>query len=592
MKNIFLAALFFAVQIFSIAQADVSFGRKVDGTYMPGKVAPTNYIKNPFCETKTSTPSLISPGVDSSYTSGTGLEGHSCDFTAGSVGDKIWWTTNTLGVGGACEAKVTWSGNASHLKAYLADGSGNMLGSATTLSNAANFPNSIGEVTLQYQVCTPNARVYVEVVSTSADVAKFGVSYSKATNVGPASNPNTFTAKVSSAGVVSDEGGSPLDWINGSCALTDTSLFTCTFTTSLFAAAPNCTVSVVDNATASAAPQAKIDTQATTSSVKVRTYYTTNISDFTKNAYQFNLSCTRSTDFVQTVVQTSQAEFSETDCPTITGSWTTGVTYTCKWSRRKNRAYFDIVVVGTGAPTPSTTLSVNLPITIDTAKMAATPSSNNPQIRGNAYIGDLGVTGFPGNLYYASTTSVGVQYISTAAAVNNPTYYGQVSTSAPFSFNTGDFVNLKFDVPVVGWIENPMPAIPQGVIGSTTVMKDLNAITSVDYGLASVTTSAGTNAVSLTSPASCNYSRVGSTVNASCKITTNCTTAAGTATYVNITPPVATTQGSTIFGTVGSTNASETGYVMNNGNNAYMIFKCQYNGGADTRMVTFSYQVP
>lgn len=207
MNKILLAVLLLQSFVFS-AYADVSFGRKVDGTFMPGKVAPTNYIKNPFCETKTTTPGLISPGTDSSYETGTGLEGHSCDFTAGSVGDKIFWTTNTLGIGGACEAKVTWSGNASHLKAYITNGSGTMLGSATTLSNAANYPNSIGEVTLNYQTCTNGVRVYVEVVSTSANVAKFGVSYGKATNIGTADvKAPTYTTLTSGSGTYTTPAG-------------------------------------------------------------------------------------------------------------------------------------------------------------------------------------------------------------------------------------------------------------------------------------------------------------------------------------------------------------------------------------------------
>lgn len=48
---------------------------------------------------------------------------------------------------------------------------------------------------------------------------------------------NTFSAKVSSSGVVSDEN---VDWINGNCTMSSGNS-TCTFQTSLFGVAPNCT---------------------------------------------------------------------------------------------------------------------------------------------------------------------------------------------------------------------------------------------------------------------------------------------------------------------------------------------------------------
>jgi hypothetical protein len=51
--------------------------------------------------------------------------------------------------------------------------------------------------------------------------------------------PDTFSAKVSAAGVVSDEN---VDFINGNCALS-TSTFTCSYNAGIFNTAPNCTVS-------------------------------------------------------------------------------------------------------------------------------------------------------------------------------------------------------------------------------------------------------------------------------------------------------------------------------------------------------------
>ncbi len=55
----------------------------------------------------------------------------------------------------------------------------------------------------------------------------------------PRNCETVFSAKISSAGVVSEEN---LDWINGNAGLTDTSLYALTFNASFFSSTPNCTV--------------------------------------------------------------------------------------------------------------------------------------------------------------------------------------------------------------------------------------------------------------------------------------------------------------------------------------------------------------
>lgn len=196
MKTILLALLFTLQSMYSpIAFANTSFNRKIDsGTYLPGKKAPTNHIKNPYCEVLTSTPGIVSPGVNTSVAVGTSLDGgHSCDLTAGSVGDTVFWTTNNLEVGGNCEAKVKWKGDASKWKAYVMDSTGTTkYGGDTQLADATNDPGGIREVRLPYQVCLANARVYLEVTATGAAVPKVGVYYGEATNIGTVAQANLF----------------------------------------------------------------------------------------------------------------------------------------------------------------------------------------------------------------------------------------------------------------------------------------------------------------------------------------------------------------------------------------------------------------
>ncbi len=92
----------------------------------------------------------------------------------------------------------------------------------------------------------------------------------------------SFSAQISSAGAVSSETS---DFINGSCSVANTSEFTCSFNSSFWSTAPNCTATGLE--TGSAAPIVKILTQATTSSVVVKTYN----NSASATAYAFNLNC-------------------------------------------------------------------------------------------------------------------------------------------------------------------------------------------------------------------------------------------------------------------------------------------------------------
>jgi hypothetical protein len=96
---------------------------------------------------------------------------------------------------------------------------------------------------------------------------------------------DTFSAKVSAAGVVSDEN---IDWINGNTFLTDTSLYTYTFKTGIFTSAPNCVVSpsIGDVSTGDA-----VIVSASSTQVVVRTGFSVNTSAMSKNAYLHQIIC-------------------------------------------------------------------------------------------------------------------------------------------------------------------------------------------------------------------------------------------------------------------------------------------------------------
>lgn len=96
---------------------------------------------------------------------------------------------------------------------------------------------------------------------------------------------DTFSAKVSSAGVVSDEN---VDFINGNCVMsgTNSAIGTCSFPVGVFTQPPTCTVSAVTGA----AITANIHTQATVSSFS---YYGYNTSTGTNSAIPVNINCQR-----------------------------------------------------------------------------------------------------------------------------------------------------------------------------------------------------------------------------------------------------------------------------------------------------------
>lgn len=86
----------------------------------------------------------------------------------------------------------------------------------------------------------------------------------------------TYSARVTSAGVVSDETrsfGATSDWINGNCAITGTSVFTCTFNTNFFRTGQsvNCSAVVNDTGATAAIRHAQMTSMSTTSTSYVTT---------------------------------------------------------------------------------------------------------------------------------------------------------------------------------------------------------------------------------------------------------------------------------------------------------------------------------
>lgn len=129
---------------------------------------------------------------------------------------------------------------------------------------------------------------------------------------------------------------------------------------------------------------------------------------------------------------------------TPTGTWTTNATYT--GYRKRDGDCLEVIarVSLTGAPTG--TFSLNLPngLTIDTTKLPGTAV----QCLGTA-VGACAGANVGGWVYYTGPSAVSVAGIPTSSGSANSISGWNATT--PGTFTSGDYVNLTFRVPIVGW---------------------------------------------------------------------------------------------------------------------------------------------
>jgi|GEM_PF-4269651 len=141
---------------------------------------------------------------------------------------------------------------------------------------------------------------------------------------------------------------------------------------------------------------------------------------------------------------------------TPTSTWVSNATHTGKWRRVGDTLHVEVSIDLSGAPT-SADLRVNLPsgFTIDTAKLSSggAPAANQQRPLGLAIMSDTnsGNGAVIGGVTYANSTSVDVFYGNDGAP---GVQLGFVNQAAPFTFDSSDFVDLNFSVPILGWASN------------------------------------------------------------------------------------------------------------------------------------------
>lgn len=290
-----------------------------------------------------------------------------------------------------------------------------------------------------------------------------------------------YSAKVSSAGVVSEESK---DFINGNCVASGTgsATFTCTFNTGIFTVTPNCVA-----ASSTQGWAATVSTSTTASQAVVQTEY---IVTPAPNADSFKVACQKQgVDYLtaSSAVYSVQNQNYAATSAAYTMSWVSNATVSGTVTRYGDRAYFEGMVVLSGAPT-ATGLTITLPsgFVIDVAKVPG-GVGNGRTSYGITKVYDSSAGTYPGQgqVRGNSSTVVNLDYWNGSAQAS-------INDTSPMVFATGDSVYFKFDVPIVGWTAAPfaIAAIAgygsaPGVAGSAN--QSVDSFT-VSYGTTAATT--------------------------------------------------------------------------------------------------------
>ncbi|MGZ3770055.1 MAG: hypothetical protein ACXVCP_00415 [Bdellovibrio sp.] len=459
--------IFSFIFLFSQITFAQSTGKNIEFNSVTGADYFTNYVVSPSAKKNASSTTTSSATVTqdttnkidnvASYSVDTSANAGYVEFTLGTVYDPA--------TSGNCEFKGVFKGDGTLYSAQIVDGSGNLLNSAA-LTNETGW-RSFSIIYPCAASGSRKVRITQTTAGTSPAISVGKLYYGQATGIGSGVPNNVFSAKVDATGVVTGENE---DWINGNCAVTDTSLFTCTYNTSKFSVQPNCSVSL-NEAQLDGGYTARLDSTTSVTAAVVRTGITQTTTNFTKNAKSFTLTCTRAgTDFIQPTIT---APNYDTDfgsyTPTVTTSTGTMTNYTATgfWRRIGDSIELTVSLTFSGAAGTWTNPDISLPagLTIATSKGVSTTSND---ALGTASFLDSGVQNYPpGYVVPVSTSTLRVFTSYTGTHTGNaPLLSTQATSTFPFSFGSGDNITIRtFPIPVTGWTTSQRA--PQ-LVGSVT----------------------------------------------------------------------------------------------------------------------------
>jgi len=443
----FLIAFIFLISNTTWGQ---TVGKDIEANSSTGLDYSTNYVRSPSAKKNAASTSTSSATVTQDTTNKIdNVASYSLDTSA--LNGYVEFTLDAVyapATGNNCEFKGVFLGDGSLYRAQIVDGSGNLLNQTTVLSPSDATKWQPFSVTYP---CAASGSRKVRITQTEAgtspaiNVGK--LYYGSVTGIGSGVPVQTFTAKVSSAGIVSDEN---VDWISGDASITDTSQYTITFKAGIFSVAPTCVVSLHETSTSSVNMTIKIDNAATTSSLSVRTYTVGSV----KTAFPFTISCHKSgTDYVQPTITPNQWNYDWTAyTPTFTGFGTVSPASNQCYHKREGPNLYLRCSFTSGTST-AVEARVSLPSGLTTASNLFTIQS----------VGDLAF-----NVATASQGKIlvepSVTYITFSLQAAGTAGLTKVTGSA-FLSSTNAVAFTTGPIPIQGWAENQ--SAPQ-LIGSVT----------------------------------------------------------------------------------------------------------------------------
>lgn len=148
---------------------------------------------------------------------------------------------------------------------------------------------------------------------------------------------------------------------------------------------------------------------------------------------------------------------------TTTGTWSTNTTYTGNYWRDGRFLVGQVTIDLAGAPT-SADLDIDLPnsLTFDTNLIAADGTSDVGVIDSEVVIVNAGTGRFRGNCHVdvTDTNTIQIRYNGVSGGfVNN----GRVDQATPFTFASGDQVQIWYKIPIDGWTEGALISTSQAL---------------------------------------------------------------------------------------------------------------------------------
>ncbi len=454
------------------------------GYYAPGYSAATNYVINPSCFANAKAADFTVSGSGSiARTTTAPLEnGASCALSSTASGDKIKFKTRVLDnalKNGNCEISAYYTGDGSKWIAYAENGS-TKVSADITLQDVGTSGRMISAIYPCGDLSSTTQLVF-ESTAVSAATIKVGNAYvGKAASLGSAAPVNTFTAKVSAAGTVTDETGG--DWIS-SCSYS-AGAFTCTFTSGFFTQAPNCSA---QTATTSKWGGTSIGSVSSASVL----YAVWNNSGVGINE-PATLYCTRAgSSFIQPAITPDSWDYPPTAyTPTFTGF---GTPTSVECTHARIGAYMALECSFTSGTSTATEARISLPNNLTTAVL----TTRSIKVLGSWWRGVPGTTGAKGGTVLAES-NLGYLTFSARGVIGSGAENPHTKANGNNLTDSGDTMSFSVLVPIRGWsVSNRAPQL----VGSVTSNAS-NALRteSITFAGASYTTACSSTPCTLYGP--------------------------------------------------------------------------------------------